>query len=360
MGQPPFTPALVCVKLLSMSKRRMKEQSPSSGSTRVPAVRIDSYNVEIQSSGKFLGDRASGRAFRALLEDGRKRVSKLEEDPIGETESAEISKKTLDRLLLTGDVEAAGVVLGTIEEFSQRFARVIGRFMRVNAWKKTRRIVVGGGLRASRIGELAIGRTSVLLKQQGRAIDLVPIRHDPDEAGLIGCIHLAHPTAFSGYDGILAVDIGGSNIRAGIVKLNDRKSADLGASKVWTSELWRHVDDAVERLVGMLAALIKRASKDDLRLSPFIGIGCPGVIREDGTIKKGAQNLPGNWEHRKFNLPQLLRTAIPKIGRRPTWVVMHNDAVVQGLSEAPFMRDVKHWAVMTIGTGLGNARFTNR
>jgi hypothetical protein len=344
----------------------MKKHASLSGSVRVPAVRIDSYNVEIRSSGKFLGDSASGRAFRALLDDGRRRVSKVEKDPIGETDSTQISKKTLDRLLLTGDVEAAGVVLGTIEEFSQRFARVIYRFMRLNAWKKTRRIVVGGGLRASRIGELAIGRTSVLLKAEGRAIDLVPIRHDPDEAGLIGCIHLAPPSTFSGHDGILAVDIGGANIRAGIVKLNDRKSADLGASKVWTSEIWRHVDeepgrdDAVDRLIGMLAAMMKRASKDDLRLAPFIGIGCPGVIREDGTIKKGAQNLPGNWEHRKFNLPQLLRTAIPRIARRPTLVVMHNDAVVQGLSEAPFMRDVKHWAVMTIGSGLGNACFTNR
>jgi hypothetical protein len=24
------------------------------------------------------------------------------------------------------------------------------------------------------------------------------------------------------------------------------------------------------------------------------------------------------------------------------------------------MRDVEHWGVLTIGTGLGNARFTNR
>jgi hypothetical protein len=41
-------------------------------------------------------------------------------------------------------------------------------------------------------------------------------------------------------------------------------------------------------------------------------------------------------------------------------VLMHNDGVVQGLSEAPFMQDVEHWGVLTIGTGLGNARFTNR
>ncbi len=39
---------------------------------------------------------------------------------------------------------------------------------------------------------------------------------------------------------------------------------------------------------------------------------------------------------------------------------MHNDAVVQGLSEIPYMRDVKRWGVLTIETGLGNARFTNR
>ena len=39
---------------------------------------------------------------------------------------------------------------------------------------------------------------------------------------------------------------------------------------------------------------------------------------------------------------------------------MHNDGVVQGLSEVPFMQDVGHWGVLTIGTGLGNARFTNR
>ncbi len=41
-------------------------------------------------------------------------------------------------------------------------------------------------------------------------------------------------------------------------------------------------------------------------------------------------------------------------------IVMHNDAVVQGLSEVPFMQDVEKWGVFTIGTGLGNALFSNR
>ena len=97
-----------------------------------------------------------------------------------------------------------------------------------------------------------------------------------------------------------------------------------------------------------------------LKLAPFIGIACPGVINEDGSIEKGAQNLPGNWESSKFNLPASLIEAIPQIGAHDTAVLMHNDGVAQGLSEVPFMQDVTCWGVLTIGTGLGNARFTNR
>ncbi len=310
---------------------------------------------------------ASGRAFRAILENGRERVRQVdEEDPVGEVPSAGIRKKELDRLLMEGDPAAAGVVLGTIENFAQEFTTVIGRILRLDGWQGTQRIVVGGGLRASRIGELAIGRAAVLLKVAKHEVELQPIRHDPDEAGLIGCIHLAPPWIFAGHDSILAVDVGGSNIRVGLVLLNQAKAADLSRTEVAKSELWRHADDkpsrkvAVERIVKMLQTSIKRARKRGLRLAPFIGIGCPGLIREDGSIEKGGQNLPGNWEHEDFNLSLLLRDAIPSIDGHEVTVLMHNDAVVQGLSEAPFMRDVERWGVMTIGTGLGNARFTNR
>src|SRR5262249_48458568 len=51
--------------------------------------------------------------------------------------------------------------------------------------------------------------------------------------------------------------------------------------------------------------------------------------------------------------------AISTIGDHRTAILMHNDAVVQGLSEAPFMQDVRRWGVLTIGTGLANARFSN-
>jgi predicted NBD/HSP70 family sugar kinase len=207
----------------------------------------------------------------------------------------------------------------------------------------------------------------VILKAEEVAIDLVPIRNDPDEAGLIGAAHLAPRWMFEAHDAILAVDIGGTNIRAGVVALNLKKAADLSKAFVWKFDLWRHGDeedvkreDAVKKLVGMLEGLIKRADKEGLRLAPFIGLGCPGIIEPDGTIARGAQNLPGNWESSRFNLPRSLQEAIPTIGEHDTLVLMHNDAVVQGLSEVPFMQDVEHWGVLTIGTGLGNAHFTNR
>ena len=104
---------------------------------------------------------------------------------------------------------------------------------------------------------------------------------------------------------------------------------------------------------------LSTAKKDKLELAPFIGIGCPGRIDANGSLEAGGQNLPGNWESSAFNLPVRLHEAIPEIGGSET-VFMHNDAVVQGLSEAPFMHDVETWATFTIGTGLGNALYSNR
>ena len=63
---------------------------------------------------------------------------------------------------------------------------------------------------------------------------------------------------------------------------------------------------------------------------------------------KGAQNLPGNWDSNRFNLPASLIERMPQIGEHYMAMVMHNDGAV-GLFEVP-----------SRGTGVGNARFTNR
>jgi hypothetical protein len=337
------------------------------GAARLPAVEVDSYNLELKDEDGFLGDRASRQAFHAILENWRKPLRKLGADPFGATDSEDLSRPKLDVVLKEGDPEAAAVIQGAIEDYAEELALVTRRFLKSKAWAGTERIAMGGGFRESRIGELAIARASLILKAEGIKIDMVPIHNDPDEAALIGSLFLAPAWIFKGHDSILAVDIGGTNIRAGVVLPNAGKATDLTKASVWKSAKWRHADEeklnrekAVDELVGMLKDLIKRAKKEGYDLAPFIGIACPGKIEEDGSITKGAQNLPGNWESSKFNLPARLAEAIPSVGDHDTAILMHNDAVVQGLSEVPYMRDVKHWGVLTIGTGLGNARFTSR
>ncbi|MEK9280394.1 ROK family protein [Bradyrhizobium sp. ISRA442] len=336
------------------------------GASRLPSVDVDSFNIEMKDEDGFLGDRASKGAFREILDRWRKPLRKTGEDPFGKEPSENISKKTLDEMLVGDDTEASAVVHSAIEEFAQELAHVTRRFLKSKAWAKTERIVVGGGFRDSRLGELAIARTEIILISEGFKIDMRPIRHHPDEAGLLGALHLAPSWIFEGYDAILAVDIGGTNIRCGVVETSWKKAKDLSKASVWKSELWRHADDEATRegtvkgLTKMLKGLIEEADSEGLKLAPFIGIACPGVINEDGSIEKGAQNLPGNWQSSKFNLPASLIEGIPQIGEHDTAILMHNDGVVQGLSEVPFMQDVDRWGVLTIGTGLGNARFTNR
>ncbi|HLX13708.1 MAG TPA: ROK family protein [Bradyrhizobium sp.] len=336
------------------------------GASRLPSVDVDSFNVELKDDEGFVGDRASKGAFRKILDGLRKPLKKNGEDPLGDQSTNTISKGALDEALTGEDIDAAALVHGAIEEFANELADVTSRFLKSKAWADTERIVVGGGFRESRVGELAIARANLLLKAQGFAVDLLPIRFHPDEAGLIGCLHLAPSWIFEAHDSILAVDIGSTNIRCGLVETRWKKASDLSKASVWKSELWRYADDeptregAVKRLVKMLRGLISEAETEGLKLAPFIGIACPGVINDDGSIAKGAQNLPGNWESSKFNLPVSLVEAIPEIGGHDTAVLMHNDGVAQGLSEVPFMQDVERWGVLTIGTGLGNARFSNR
>jgi hypothetical protein len=333
------------------------------GACRLPEV--DTYNEELRDADGFLGDRASKRAFQAIIDDWRDRLRKVDADPLGDTPTEELGKKVLDKALGSDNAETAALVHGVIEEFAQELATVIRRFLRLKAWQGTERIVIGGGFRQSRVGELVVGRASLLLKGDGIEAGLVPIGNHPDEAGLIGALHLFPSWAFAGHDAILAVDIGGTNIRTGIVQFEMAKGK-IKSGHVAGLDLWRHADDkpkrdeAVTNLVCMLEKLIARAKSEGIKLAPFIGIGCPGIINEDGSIERGGQNLPGNWESSRFNLPHEIRTAIERIGGHETVVLMHNDAVVQGLSELPRLRDVEHWGVATIGTGLGNARFSRR
>jgi hypothetical protein len=350
-----------------MAKKTSEQPTlPTHGAATLPSVEVDSYNLEIADGDGFFGDRASKGAFWGLVDKWRKPLRETDEDPFGDTPTAKLSKKQLELLLTKGGPEAAALVQSAVEEFAQELATVIRRFLKHKKWQGTECIVIGGGFRGSRLGELAIGRTSLILKGEDIAIDLEMIQNDPDEAGLIGAAHLLPAWMLNGYEAIVAVDVGGTNIRSGLVELNLKKAKDLSKAKVEHIELWKHSaeslkrSEAVEGLTDMLRDQVKRAEKKDLKLAPVIALGCPGVIEPDGSIDRGAQNLPGDWSSSRFNLPRSIREAVPKVGDHETLVVMLNDAVVQGLSELPNMQDRMHWAVLTIGTGLGNARYTNR
>ena len=197
-------------------------QLPAHGASVLPSVTVDSYNVEIEDDEGFVGDKASKGAFWELLDKWRKPLQR------GGRGSARRQAQRRDRqeearrtCWPRANPRAAALVQSAIEEFAQQLAYVIRRFMRLKEWRDTechhhrRRLQ-----RQPASANWPSAARGLLLQAEGIDIDLELIRHDPDEAGLLGAAHLLPAWMLKGHDGILAVDVGGTNIRAGIVELN--------------------------------------------------------------------------------------------------------------------------------------------
>src|SRR4051794_1799624 len=102
------------------------------GAAQLPAITVDTYNAELRDAEGFVGDRASRRAFAALVEDWRERLRKSGyEDPLGVISAGELKKKKLDKVLLEGEPEAAALIHSAIEDFAQELAAVVRRFLRL-------------------------------------------------------------------------------------------------------------------------------------------------------------------------------------------------------------------------------------
>lgn len=332
------------------------------GAAEVHGARIISYNLEIRKGDDWIGDQASRLAFWTIFEDIRRQARAIGFDPF-KSPTADVSKKEFDQLLRSKDVRLQTFANSVIEQFAQQLVEVISRFLAVKKWQNTELIVFGGGLMSSRAGEMIIARAAFQLAAKDVKIALRRTTADPDIAGLTGAADLFPPWMLKGYDGMLAVDIGGTNIRTAILKL---KKADQGKVdvRIFKKLVWkqdkssRSREAAVNRLIRSLARLIKDAAASDMNLAPVVGIACPGIIERDGSIRRGDQNLPGDWTSDSFNLSAAIIKKIPKLDGHDLQVVLHNDAVVQGLSEKSHLGDIKNWAVLTIGTGLGNAKFS--
>src|SRR4029450_12110699 len=226
----------------------------------LPRVVVDAYNEELKDEDGFLGDRANKGAFTNILDHWRKSLAENREDPFGDTPTWKLTKSQLDKYFESEDPLAAGLVHSAVEDFAGELATVTARFLQLDEWKETEHIVVGGGLSGSHIGRLPGGRALVPLKEKAFHIGMSTITSHPDEAGLLGGIQLAPSWMLDGHDAIIAVDIGGTNLRVGIVELKLKKG-DITRAGVWKSGLWRHKDDdpsrddAIARMATVTAKL---------------------------------------------------------------------------------------------------------
>ncbi len=355
-------------RLSIKAEHELAERSPFAlhGARILPRVEVTSYNLEISEGDEFVGDRANKKALTELVEEWRATVARTGRDPFKGVAGKRPSRSAMEKLLRKGPPEAAGVIQSAVNDFAERLVEVIAKYAKGAAeWKKVRTIVIGGGMSGSPIGKLAIGRAQALLSKSRRKIVLRTITSDPDDAALIGGLHLIPGWFLAGFDTIFAVDIGGSNVRIGAVRYKLDRQMAVSRAKVVYREHWSHAkedasrQDILDFITGKLGKAVRYAKRKRLKAAPFVAVACPGRIRADGTVDRGAQNLPGQWESNHFSLPQYLRENLDIVPGQDTIVVMHNDAILQGLSELGAIKE-KTWGVLTIGTGLGNGSFEMR
>ena len=181
-----------------MSNAVVAEAAPvpvlSHGGLVLPAVTVETYNEELRDDEGFVGDRASGRAFRAILDDWREKVKGQGEDPFGDTPTREISKSKLDKVLAGAGVLWPPASSHTaIEEFlGMRLATVVRRFQEARRLERHRAHRDRGRVDREPHWSAGDGTRRGDAGRRGRAkIELQAIANHPDEAGLIGAVQLS-------------------------------------------------------------------------------------------------------------------------------------------------------------------------
>jgi glucokinase len=141
----------------------------------------------------------------------------------------------------------------------------------------------------------------------------------------------------------IGLDLGGTNIKAGVIDEFGRPLATLSAPT--------HADEGPKAVLAALADAARSVAKQyGLTLDQVnaIGVGAPGPIDFDAGVVLAAPNLPG-WT----NVP--LQKSIAQATGRP--VVIENDANAAAMGEFwagagqdPTIRDL---VMLTLGTGVG-------
>jgi len=95
---------------------------------------VDSYNEELREAEGFVGDRASGKAFRRSSTVPSPARGERPRGSLGEQATREISKSKLDKIMLGKDLLASGLIHTAVEEFGTELAAVIRQFLCLPTW----------------------------------------------------------------------------------------------------------------------------------------------------------------------------------------------------------------------------------
>ena len=139
----------------------------------------------------------------------------------------------------------------------------------------------------------------------------------------------------------LGIDLGGTNISAGIVDENNRIAAKTNRKT--------HVPCSPEEICEQLAAAAfdtlenAKLTLDDV---PWVGVGSPGTVNRATGVIEYANNL----QFRKLPLKDLLETRIHKK------VILENDAnaAAYGEYKAGALKGANNAVAITLGTGVGS------
>ncbi len=132
---------------------------------------------------------------------------------------------------------------------------------------------------------------------------------------------------------IIAIDIGGTNVRVSLVK-------DKKILKYIKKPTPKTTQEIIKELFSLIDSLIDKDVKG-------IGIGCPGPL------KNGVIQSPPNLPFRNFNLKKTIQD------KYKIKTIVDNDAKCVALAEYNYGFKKKDFIVLTIGTGIGGGIFIN-
>jgi glucokinase len=137
---------------------------------------------------------------------------------------------------------------------------------------------------------------------------------------------------------ILGIDIGGTNIKAGLFD----KKGTLHAWRQIASRMELGRDEVIDRISGLVTRL-----ESSHHILPVIGIVVAGIIDKRRTRLIHSPNLPG-WDD--FPIKKVLER---RLGSR---IVMENDANGAALGELwkGIGKKYSNFLLLTLGTGLGS------